>query len=419
MTERDPRRRPLPPPLVLGLVLTTAYLLFAFVDQGGPGLPHVGRAVAAGLATVGQVQLAYGLFMLADRHTGAVRRALHVAAAAAVGSLVLQLVGELSIAFHVRWWQTPGLSFVMEYGFLAATLGSAIGLAVAAWRHSRALGAAILVIWIGSLLTTTFIGSLGLGYPAFMVLQLALRGIRLAGLAAVVVALAGEPQAVDSARVGGDLRRTARVLRVAVAGMIGVTAALVLLASCGGGHRVAESVVWALAVVLGVVVFTWLGLALLGAARERGTAIAPYPLALAGTLALACSRLLLAVLPELYCSSLPRDHSELSGMALVVVPVTAVVGAAVLAWTISAFARRSGLDELRHRAALHAGGVLAALVVGPLTLVKLVDYSASAAVLFVVVVCVVQVVLLARLCVAAAVAVDRRSELPEARLIRA
>jgi hypothetical protein len=419
MMSEPERRRALPPPLVAGLVLVIADFVFSLVVRVNAPQPTSGLLAIAALIGVGDWLVAYGLLVLADRHAGAARRGLQIAAASKGGLIALQLIGELSNGLGGPWWQDRALWLVIQDGMLAGASGSAIGLAVAVWRRHRALGIASLVVWIVSVSSGMVVGwlALDLGELTRILVPLGLSGLQLCVLIAIVRARAGERRDVDPARVGGDLRRTAKALRVAVVVMIAGVAALTLLAWCGAGDTHAETVVSATASGLAGAVFLWLGVTLLGAARDREAALAPYPLALAGALALECGRMLLAVVPKLSPSGL--GSSEVADLALFVVPVAAVVGAAVLAWTIARFARRGGLDELRGRASLHAYGVIAALFVSPLVFVKLSEYHVAAGVLLAAGVCVVQVVLLARLCVAAATAVERRSALPEARVVRA
>jgi len=412
--------RALPPPLVVGLGMAAVELALTIVMDVNGAKPSFAMYAVASLFGVGEWLTVYGLWRLADRHAGAVRRGLRVGAASKATMIALRMVIGLSVGFHAPWWRWPVMSVALPVLLLMTAGGAAIGLAVAVWRRRPALGAALVADAIAStacgMASGWLVFRLELGFPAVAMLRAGLAVIYLGVLIATVRALAGAPRDADPAGVGRDLRRTARALRAAVAVMIVVIAALVLLEWRGGGKTSADTAVWAATAGLSAVVFFWLGITLLGVAREREGAIAPYPITFVAVLSLACGGALLVVVPEV-CTGGPGAN-ESTNLALFGVPAAAALGAAVLAWTIAHFARRSGLDELRRRASRQAYSVVASVILTPLIVVKLVDVNGPAGVLFVVVVCVAQVVWLARLCVAAALAVEHRSELPEARLIR-
>jgi hypothetical protein len=421
----EPGRGPsaLPPPLLLGLVLTAAYFVAGVVAHLQHGRPAgFELAATSGLSLIGNVLLAFGLPVLADRHAGQVRRGLRVAAIGWIATLLLRILGELAFGFGVTGVVT---SFVLQYGSFAAMLGVTIGLAIALWRDHAPLAAATVMVWVASALAATFSHELaaGLGHDneAVWVLQLVFWVMRLALLIALAFALAGASVPGAAAPTASDLRRVARALRFATGAM---AAALVALSPCMQGRDPSLTVLRCLCVALGAAALAGLGLALLGAARDRDAMLAPVPVALFGTLAVWCGRMLIAILPEVASQRLDRPwysgRPYALSTTLLTVPGLVMIGSAVLAATIGVFARRRALGELRCRAVHHATSALIASVVTPLVAVELYSYGDSPALeaLVILVVCVTQLALLARLCDHAVRAVDHGPALPAARVVR-
>ncbi|MBC7974504.1 MAG: hypothetical protein H7138_05915, partial [Myxococcales bacterium] len=255
--------------MVLGLGLKGTVLVCAMA-AAEPDPTTSGRVIATGgVALAATVLVGYGLLALASRHTAKVRRGLQVAG---LGWLVLAVLQEVSdLAFASGWGVTSAIQLV-QYGFGVALLGSAVGLAVAVWHRRPALAVlGVASVILGSLVVVLVsMYGLGDGFRVFLAVDAGVALVRVAVVAATACVLAGEPQVVDSAPAAGYLRGAARALRLGVGVMICVTGVLVLFAPHGGGSSMVIRLAGALGVVAGSVSFAWLGLALLGAARERG-----------------------------------------------------------------------------------------------------------------------------------------------------
>lgn len=427
--------RALPPALLLGLGLTAVCIAMKPLD-----LVAAPSIVAFGLGVVADLLCAYGALEIADRYTGAARYGLRIAAGAWLVGLVIGLgwyamsVPDIAGPCPCKLPSSePIIALVtVGQGTSVITLACTIGLAIAAWKRHRVLTIAALVISFASqpppFIARAIESAIDLGNREVAVLEGVVALLRLAMIAALAAVLAQRVVARSTVDVAVNLRRAAGALRLRALAMLALVGIAVTLPL---GQGLAISIVRGSLAVVGValnaVSFGWLGHALLGAARERDAELGPFPFAITATSSLWCGCVAFAVLP--YVAGAPLEGwaraqpTEQATALVLIVPMVALAGLAVLAGAIAGFAARRGLDHLHHEAAAQLRGLLVlvgAAVVGEAWIAQQARPVAFALGLLVLatLVSLGAVVMMAQLCRAAAAAIETASGMPPVRMVQ-
>jgi hypothetical protein len=452
----DERRgwRALPPPLVLALgltaVQTVVMVVYGVVFEGQYGPPIWVSFANRGAEATENALYAYGAAMLAQRHTGAQRRGLQIAAAAWFAALVLPF-GWLAMSVLV-WSPWPAREdtwiAVESYSWFAVDLLPAVGLAVATLRRHRVLALASIVIAAVShpppFAARAIRGWLALGHQGGRLFWATLALLGLATIAALITTLAPATTMPEPARAAVGLRRAITGLRIQMlAVIVGTFPILFATANHGRGFSLFDLELVTIAAI-NTAASGWLAVGLLGAARDR--ALARTKLVVAGAAALWCGAVMLTQLVFLYAAlyGASGDWSRVDANTLTrEVPLVALAGAALLAAALGPFVARyrqeapGTTEETTAFAGLAARAredqlrrdqrgplpwiivlMLASAVIEGWLMTSTTSLVKAEALTLVSAVCsLVALAMIARLCRDAAAALDREPGLPAARLV--
>jgi hypothetical protein len=389
------------------------------------------QLTTSGLGFVAELLALVGALELARRLTGR----------AALGMRVVTFGFVLQIAIDVVWallllksnlYEHEWVYKTMDYVSWATWLPIPIGLAIAVWDERRALGIAIVVVfvltWPPRFLAEPMFSWMGHGKSG-VILDSLLRALRYALLFAGFVAAARGATATDRHEAASGMRLAAKSLwlRLIAAAVVPLLT-LMVIGSRGKGGIELLKVATISALVINLISFTQFGVGALRAARASVPELGRWSLVVGGSGSLFAAGVSLMQLPYVYQVLYKSDGLGFSGGAdyiqalALAVPLIVIGGMAIIAVAIAGLGARRGNEILRADAqAKGAGFVVLSLVaiaistwmapdaksLGSLAMMMLLALGAA----------VTALVMIARLLGLAADELDRDAPLPTASVV--